>query len=158
MNRALHFPTKQNSRDIRKFNCFWVPSYDLFASPRKAVFPALTATGVHKFVRNMWSSLSEVICPPKVQQSLLNQSLDQPPPQSKMPWFTTFTLTTIHLIYPPPPPAKKNCISIVFKFSWENCKFQDNTYAKLLGGNQGILWECESSKSAPRSGDSVRGF
>jgi len=35
---------------------FWVPSYDLFPSARKAVFPAPTATGVHR-LRNMWSSL-----------------------------------------------------------------------------------------------------
>ena len=35
---------------------FWVPSYDLFASARKAVFPAPTETGVHR-LRNKWSSL-----------------------------------------------------------------------------------------------------
>ena len=38
MKRALHFATKLNSRDIKKCNCFWVPSYDLFASARKAVY------------------------------------------------------------------------------------------------------------------------
>ena len=44
MKRALHFAPKLNPRDIQKCNCFWVPSYDLFASVRKAVFPAPTAT------------------------------------------------------------------------------------------------------------------
>ena len=38
MKRALHFATKLNSRDIKKCHCFWVPSYDLFASARKAVY------------------------------------------------------------------------------------------------------------------------
>ena len=56
MKRAWHVSTKLNSRDIKKCNCFWVPSYDLFASARKAVFPAPTATGVHR-LRNTWSSL-----------------------------------------------------------------------------------------------------
>ena len=60
MKRALHFATKLNSRDIQKCNCFWVPSYDLFASARKGVFPAPTAT--------------------EKQQSFLNQSLPPPPP------------------------------------------------------------------------------
>ena len=44
------------NRDVKKCKCFWVPSYDLFASARKAVFPAPTATGVHR-LRNTWSSL-----------------------------------------------------------------------------------------------------
>ena len=39
MKHALHFATKLNSRDIQKCNnCFWVPSYDLFASAHKEVF------------------------------------------------------------------------------------------------------------------------
>ena len=76
MKHALHFATKLNSRDIKKCDCFWVPSYDLFASARKAVFPAPTATGSVHRLRNTWSSLWEVICHTKVQQSFLNQSLD----------------------------------------------------------------------------------
>ena len=40
MKHALHFATKLNSRDIQKCDCFWVPSYDLFAFARKEVFPA----------------------------------------------------------------------------------------------------------------------
>ena len=36
MKRAWHFSTKLNARDIQKCNWFWVPSYDLFASARKA--------------------------------------------------------------------------------------------------------------------------
>ena len=46
--RALHVATKLNFRDIQKCNCFCVPSYDLFASARKALFPAPTATGVRR--------------------------------------------------------------------------------------------------------------
>ena len=57
MNRALHFATKLNSTDIQKFNCFWVPSDDLFASARKAVFPEPTPTGVHR-LKNTLSSQS----------------------------------------------------------------------------------------------------
>ena len=52
----LNFATKLNSKDIQKCNCFWVPSYDLFASASKAVFPAPTATGDHR-LRNTWLSL-----------------------------------------------------------------------------------------------------
>ena len=55
MKRALNFATKLNSRDIKKCHWFWVPSYDLFASARKTVFPAPTANGVHR-LRNTWSS------------------------------------------------------------------------------------------------------
>ena len=74
----LHLATKLNSRDIKKCIVFREPSYDLFASARKAVFSALTATGVHR-MRNTWSSLSEVICHKKVQQSFfLHQILDPP--------------------------------------------------------------------------------
>ena len=78
MKRALHFATKLNSRDTQNCNCFSVPSHDLFASARKAVFPSPTATGPHR-LRNTWSVLREVICHKKVQQSLLNQSLVHPP-------------------------------------------------------------------------------
>ena len=56
MKQELHFATKLNSSDIQKCNCFSVPSYDLFASARKAVFPAPLATGVQK-LRKTWSSL-----------------------------------------------------------------------------------------------------
>ena len=48
MKLALHFATKLNSWDIKKCNCFWVLSYDPFASAREAVFPAPTVTGVHR--------------------------------------------------------------------------------------------------------------
>ena len=48
MKRALHFATRQNSWDIKKCDCFWVLSSDLFTSARKAVVPAPTATGAHR--------------------------------------------------------------------------------------------------------------
>ena len=56
MKGVLHFATKLNYSDIKRCTCFWVPSYDLFASARKAAFPAPMATGVHK-LRSTWSSL-----------------------------------------------------------------------------------------------------
>ena len=39
MKRTLHFVTKLNSSDIQKCNCFWVPSYDLFALLAKQYLP-----------------------------------------------------------------------------------------------------------------------
>ena len=36
MKGALHFVTKVNFRDTQKCSCFWVASYDLFASALKA--------------------------------------------------------------------------------------------------------------------------
>ena len=56
-----------------------------------------------------------------------------PPPKSKMTWFTTFTLTIIHLIYPPPPPK-----SIIFKFSWEDCKSQEKLETMLMQNFWGV--------------------
>ena len=85
---ALHFATKLNSRDIQKCNCFWVPSYDLFASARKAVHgKGLRNYNVQpRLVCEVWG---EVICHKKVQQPFPNRSLDPPPPpklpQSKIP-------------------------------------------------------------------------
>ena len=55
MKRALHFATKLNSGDIQKCNCFWVSSYDLFASARKAAFHAPTVTGVHRLTGNLYN-------------------------------------------------------------------------------------------------------
>ena len=77
MKRALHFATKLNSRDIQKCNCFWVPSYDLFASARKAVFPAPTAT--------------------EKQQSFLNQNI--PPHPNKNSWIRPFPLSAIAMLF-----------------------------------------------------------
>ena len=47
IRRALDFATKLNSRDTQNCHCFSVPSYDLFLSARKAVFPSPTAIGLH---------------------------------------------------------------------------------------------------------------
>ena len=57
MKCALHCGTKLNiSRDIKKCNWFWIPSYGLFVSAHKAVFPEPTETSVHRLSK-MWSSL-----------------------------------------------------------------------------------------------------
>ena len=79
MKRALHFATKLNSRDIQKCNCFWVPSYDLFASARKAVFPAPTAT--------------------EKQQSFLNQNIPPPHPPNKNSWVRPFPPSAIAMLF-----------------------------------------------------------
>ena len=64
--------------------------------------------------------------------------------------------------YPNTPCLRPNfCISIVFKFSWEDCKSREKLETMLMqniwgggGGGvgvkvnkvQGVLWECESSE------------
>ena len=120
MKCALHFATKRNSRGIQICISLWVFSYGLFASARKAVFPAPSVTGVHR-LRNTWSSqLSQlvdnyaylrsriqihgkgprnynvqprmvgVICHKKVHHSFPNQSLPAHPPPSKIPGSAPF--------------------------------------------------------------------
>ena len=57
--------------------------------------------------------------------------------------------------------SPKLCISIVFKFSWEDCKSQEKletmqtmllqkfffgVRGQWVGAKQGVLWECESSE------------
>ena len=79
MKRAFDFATKLNSRDIKKCYCFWVPSYDLFASTRKTVFPAPTATVVYR-LRNKWSSLWEGICHKIVHSPFWTKVWTPPPP------------------------------------------------------------------------------
>ena len=85
MKRAWHFSTKLNSRDIQKCNCFWVPSYDLFASARKAVFTSrIQVNGTRPRIYNVQPRLVGGVVwgrsnlTKKVQQSFLNLSLDPP--------------------------------------------------------------------------------
>ena len=84
MRRALHFATKLNSRYIKKCHCFWVPSNDMFASARKAVFPAPITTAVHRF-RNTWPSLREEFAKKKFNDPFWTKVWTPPPPQSKIP-------------------------------------------------------------------------
>ena len=86
IKRALQFWTKLNSRDIQKSNCSWVPSYDLFASARKAVFSAPTATGVHR-LRNAWSSLLSQLVTKKQNSPFCTKiwTSPSPPPRQKIP-------------------------------------------------------------------------
>ena len=86
IKRALQFWTKLNSRDIQKSNCSWVPSYDLFASARKAVFSAPTATGVHR-LRNAWSSLLSQLVTKKQNSPFCTKIWTSPsPPPTKNSW------------------------------------------------------------------------
>ena len=89
IKRALHFATKQHSRDIQKYNCFWVPSYDLFASARKAVFSAPKATGVHRLIEKCVAVSAFSAGHKKAKQSILYQiwtSPSPPPPPTKNSW------------------------------------------------------------------------
>ena len=63
-----------------------------------------------------------------------------------------FTITIFHLAYP-----QKFCRrSIVFKFSWEDCKSHEKVEKMLMqngfffwrggGGKQGVLWEFDSGE------------
>ena len=61
--------------------------------------------------------------------------------------FTIFTYTTMHLVHPPPPQKKKNCITIVFDIGWDDCNTQEKLETMVmqnLGGGgwckQGTLW------------------
>ena len=49
----------------------------------------------------------------------------------KMPAFTIFTYTIMHLVYRP-----KFCITIVSNFPWVPREIEDNSYAKLWGVNK----------------------
>ena len=143
MKRALHFPTKLNSRDIQKCNILFLSTLLLsvrLSSQSSISRGDVTATGVHK-LRNTWSSLSEVICPRQSSTVLSKPKFGPPPPplQIKNAFVHYFHINhnTPYLPPPHPPPSQKTT---------------------LLGGYQGVLWECECSESAPRSGDSVRAF
>ena len=80
--RALHLATKLNSRDTQKCNCFWVPFYDLFASARKAVFPAPMATGVHRSKKHVVASVRSNL--PQKSSTVLSEPKFEPS-QSKIP-------------------------------------------------------------------------
>ena len=143
MKRALHFPTKLNSRDIQKCNILFLSTLLLsvrLSSQSSISRGDVTATGVHK-LRNTWSSLSEVICPRQSSTVLSKPKFGPPPPpplQIKNAFVHYFHINhNTPYLPPPPPPSQKTT---------------------LLGGYQGVLWECECSESAPRSGDSVRAF
>ena len=88
MKRALHFATKVNSRDIKKCNCFWVPSCDLLASSNKAVYPAPKCARVHR-LRNTWLCLWEVISH-KNSSTVLSEPKFGPPIKSS--WIRPWTL------------------------------------------------------------------
>ena len=81
MKHTWHFSTKLNFRDIQKCNFFiaWVPSYDLFDSARKEVFPSLTAASNHR-LRNTWSSLlSQLVdVSPKLKEVFLTLTKQVP--------------------------------------------------------------------------------
>ena len=98
MKRVLYFATKLNSRDIQKCDCLWVPSYDLFVSARKAVFPASTATGFHR-LRKTWSSLPS--------QGLVGGGVGE---KSNLPQKSS-TVLSEPKFGPPPTPMKNSWIS-----------------------------------------------
>ena len=44
----------------------------------------------------------------------------------------------LDLVYPSPPQKKHVCISIVFKLSWDDCKFQENLETMLMQNFWGV--------------------
>ena len=113
MKRALHFPTKLNSRDIQKCNILFLSTLLLsvrLSSQSSISRRDVTATGVHK-LRNTWSSLSEVICPRQSSTVLSKPKFGPPSPlQIKNAFVHYFHINhnTPYLPPTPPPLAKNN--------------------------------------------------
>ena len=81
MKHALNFDTKLNSRDIQKCHwlCVWgIPSYDLFASVWKVVFPAPKVTGV-QIEKHVVVSVSSNL--PEKSSTVLSEPKFGPPNQ-----------------------------------------------------------------------------
>ena len=113
MKRALHFPTKLNSRDIQKCNILFLSTLLLsvrLSSQSSISRGDVTATGVHK-LRNTWSSLSEVICPRQSSTVLSKPKFGPPPPpplQIKNAFVHYFHINHNTPYLPPtPPPSQK---------------------------------------------------
>ena len=98
MKRVLYFATKLNSRDIQECDFLWVPSYDLFASACKAVFPAPTATGFHRL------RTSSCLCP-------LSDQWEGVWGKSNLPQKSSTVLSEPKFGPPPTPPMKNSWIS-----------------------------------------------
>ena len=91
MKHALHFATKLNSRDIQKCNCFWVPSYDLFAFARKAVFPAGNGDRRSQIEKHVAVSVRNNL-PLKSSTVLSEPKFGSPPPPIKNSWIRPWGL------------------------------------------------------------------
>ena len=100
MKCALHFATKLNSRDIQKCNCFWVPSYDLFASARKAIFPAPMETALTNretcghLCYLSWSQENSTVLP---EPKFGPHSLPPPPLPIKNSWICPCNQLATHI-------------------------------------------------------------
>ena len=88
MKLALHFATKLNSWDIKKCNCFWVPSSARLCSARLVNY--LQGKGPRNYNVQPWlvgwgggGWGGEAVCHKNVQQSFLNQNL--PPSLPHLP-------------------------------------------------------------------------
>ena len=102
MKRVLHFATKLNSKDIQKYDCFWVPFYDLLVSAAKHYFPrrqrpAFTDWETRSrlcLLSDWWEGVwgcvggggGALFCPPKVQYLLSEPKFGPPPPPIKNSW------------------------------------------------------------------------
>ena len=58
--------------------------------------------------------------------------------------FTTCTNPIIHLFYHPPPPPL--CFRLLLGHFHVLGEIANNGYAKVFGGNRGVLWDCASSE------------
>ena len=66
-----------------------------------------------------------------MQQYLLLSPCTHSGAQTKERKFTFFTQTIMQLVYTPPPPSPKFCITIVFDFSWDDCNTQEKLKTKV---------------------------
>ena len=107
MKRVLYFATKLNSRDIKKCDCLWVPSCDLFATARKANISRANGDWLSQIEEHVVISAfsvtsgrgcgGKVICHKKVQQSSSESKFGPPPTPMKNSWIPPckdFTLSS----------------------------------------------------------------
>ena len=97
---------------VKRWKPVWVRAYDLFASVRKAVWPRTNGdrrSHVEKQVVVSTFSAGHK----KVQQSLLNQTLDPPPPaKSNFPGSATDVSLSVHTFNPETLRASPFCLKI----------------------------------------------
>ena len=150
MKRALHFPTRLNSRDIQKCNILFLRT--LLLSVRLSSQSSISRahgdrrSQIEKHVvfsvrSNLPSKCSAVLSEPKFGPP--------PSPQIKNDLVHHFHINHNTPYLPPTAPPQKYNFQVLLGGLQIPGQIGNNAYAKLLGGNQGVLWECESSESAP---------
>ena len=116
MKHSLNFATKLNSRDIQKCHwlCVGIPSYDLFASVRKAVFPAPKVTGV-QIKKHVVVSVSSNLPEKKFNSRFWTKVWT---PQSKIPGSAPVKGTAESMVVQKPLRIRRIGDWIFYFFSW----------------------------------------